>query len=48
MQLNALNAYFSYVQTFGMRTAKLHLNLVAMDKPWSPNNHKGASVIVQV
>ena len=45
MQINTFNACFSYVQAFGMRTAKLHLNWEAVDKPWSPNNVKRASVI---
>ena len=33
------------VETFGMRTDKLHLNWVAMDKLWRPNNHERALLL---
>ena len=42
MQLNEFNTCLNFMQTFGMRTSKLHLNWAAMDKPWSPNNHERA------
>ena len=40
MQLNAFNTCFNHVQTFGMRTAKLHSNWAAIGKPWCLNNHE--------
>ena len=46
MGLNACNTWFNGVQTFGLRTAKLHLNRAAVDKAWPvPTREKSCSFL---